>query len=262
MKPYYESGGITLYHGDCREVLPGLPAASVDLLIADPPYFRVKADWWDRQRFDADCGTGSGQAGYRDRHRGAVGRTRRPPSGAGHLRLGRDGGESMKLPKNEVALYRWAHADGSRLLLTTKRRLVEARGPTGGYRLIEAVQCPCSYQRALIYAGSHGYRPIGAPPETLESRDRDGPIQVVSTGTMTRKRRGQTRCRIVRTDPEHEARIQAHAQRVATEIERLGSAGIDDRSGRRVDLCEDCQRPLRWGWPHDLCADCRERRRR
>lgn len=36
MKPYYEHGGITIYHGDCREVLPALPAC--DLLLTDPPY--------------------------------------------------------------------------------------------------------------------------------------------------------------------------------------------------------------------------------
>ncbi len=30
--------GITLYHGDCREILPGLGAGSVDMLITDPPY--------------------------------------------------------------------------------------------------------------------------------------------------------------------------------------------------------------------------------
>ena len=34
--PYYDHAGITIYHGDCREVLPGL--ASVDLLLTDPPY--------------------------------------------------------------------------------------------------------------------------------------------------------------------------------------------------------------------------------
>lgn len=32
---YYEHAGITLYHGDCREVLPYL---SVDLILTDPPY--------------------------------------------------------------------------------------------------------------------------------------------------------------------------------------------------------------------------------
>lgn len=36
MKPYYEESGITIYHGDCREVLPSLP--KVDLVLTDPPY--------------------------------------------------------------------------------------------------------------------------------------------------------------------------------------------------------------------------------
>ncbi|MCP4948872.1 MAG: site-specific DNA-methyltransferase [Aestuariibacter sp.] len=36
MKPYYQAGGQTIYHGDCREVLPLLD--SVDLVLTDPPY--------------------------------------------------------------------------------------------------------------------------------------------------------------------------------------------------------------------------------
>ncbi len=36
MKPYYEHGGITIYHGDCRELLPEL--GRFDLLLTDPPY--------------------------------------------------------------------------------------------------------------------------------------------------------------------------------------------------------------------------------
>ncbi len=36
MKPYYEHGGITIIHGDCRGVLPGL--SSVDFCWTDPPY--------------------------------------------------------------------------------------------------------------------------------------------------------------------------------------------------------------------------------
>ena len=35
-EPYYEHAGITIYHGDCREILPQLP--KVDLLLTDPPY--------------------------------------------------------------------------------------------------------------------------------------------------------------------------------------------------------------------------------
>ena len=38
MKPYYEdtASGITIYHGDCREIMPLLDP--VDLVLTDPPY--------------------------------------------------------------------------------------------------------------------------------------------------------------------------------------------------------------------------------
>ncbi len=35
MKPYYEHAGITIYHGDCREIRPGL---SCDFVVTDPPF--------------------------------------------------------------------------------------------------------------------------------------------------------------------------------------------------------------------------------
>ncbi len=41
MKPYYEHDGITIYHGDCREVLPAL--GRFDALISDPPFGLGKA---------------------------------------------------------------------------------------------------------------------------------------------------------------------------------------------------------------------------
>ena len=34
--PYYDEGGITIYHADCRDILPHLP--KVDLVLTDPPY--------------------------------------------------------------------------------------------------------------------------------------------------------------------------------------------------------------------------------
>ncbi len=34
--PYYDEDGITIYHGDCRAILPYLP--KVDLVLTDPPY--------------------------------------------------------------------------------------------------------------------------------------------------------------------------------------------------------------------------------
>ena len=36
MKPYYDHAGITIYHGDCREIVPHL--GRFDLLLTDPPY--------------------------------------------------------------------------------------------------------------------------------------------------------------------------------------------------------------------------------
>jgi DNA modification methylase len=36
LRPYYEESGITIFHGDCREILPHL--SKVDLLLTDPPY--------------------------------------------------------------------------------------------------------------------------------------------------------------------------------------------------------------------------------
>lgn len=37
MKPYYERGGIVIYHGDSRDVLPAL-GKKFDAIVTDPPY--------------------------------------------------------------------------------------------------------------------------------------------------------------------------------------------------------------------------------
>lgn len=48
-EPFYcdAAAGITLYHGDCRDVLPGLADLSVEQTITDPPYGVRKAAWDD-----------------------------------------------------------------------------------------------------------------------------------------------------------------------------------------------------------------------
>lgn len=38
MKPYYEAGNVTIYHGDCRDVMPTLAPGSIDCVITSPPY--------------------------------------------------------------------------------------------------------------------------------------------------------------------------------------------------------------------------------
>lgn len=66
LTPYYgPHAGITIYHGDCREILPGLP--KFDLLLTDPPYgINLNTD---NSRFSrgtagnmARCGNGIGSA--------------------------------------------------------------------------------------------------------------------------------------------------------------------------------------------------------
>lgn len=38
MEPPFQTPQVTLWHGDCRDVLAGLPDASIDSVVTDPPY--------------------------------------------------------------------------------------------------------------------------------------------------------------------------------------------------------------------------------
>jgi adenine-specific DNA-methyltransferase len=51
IKPYYEDDLTTIYNGDAVEVLKEIQAA--DLILTDPPYFKVKKLEWDNQWGDA-----------------------------------------------------------------------------------------------------------------------------------------------------------------------------------------------------------------
>ena len=44
IEPYYQDKWVTIYHGDCREILPQLDIW-VDLAITDPPWGINKAEW-------------------------------------------------------------------------------------------------------------------------------------------------------------------------------------------------------------------------
>lgn len=47
IKPYYEEDNITIYHGDCNDILPTL--ANIDLLMTDPPYgTNFRNNKWDK----------------------------------------------------------------------------------------------------------------------------------------------------------------------------------------------------------------------
>lgn len=53
MTPYYADEHVTLYHGDCREILPAL-GVTADCIVADPPYGETDAEWdrWPRGWLD------------------------------------------------------------------------------------------------------------------------------------------------------------------------------------------------------------------
>lgn len=58
--PYYSDNSVTLYHGDCIEILRTLPDTSVDAVVTDPPYglsFMGK-DWDAPARMTGQLATG------------------------------------------------------------------------------------------------------------------------------------------------------------------------------------------------------------
>lgn len=61
MQPYYQHGDISIYCGDCRDILPRLDPHCVDLAIADPPYnvgleYIGHNDNMSREKYIAWCG--------------------------------------------------------------------------------------------------------------------------------------------------------------------------------------------------------------
>jgi len=42
LRPYYDQDGITIYHGDCLEIMPQFPDKSFDLVVTSPPYDNLR----------------------------------------------------------------------------------------------------------------------------------------------------------------------------------------------------------------------------
>ncbi len=48
--PYYQDGSVTIWNGDCKQVLQSLRANSLDACVTDPPYHLVSQDKRDHRR--------------------------------------------------------------------------------------------------------------------------------------------------------------------------------------------------------------------
>jgi len=59
-KPYWTDGQVSLYLGDCREVLPAF-GVTADCVVADPPYGETSLAWdrWPDGWLDAAAGVTS-----------------------------------------------------------------------------------------------------------------------------------------------------------------------------------------------------------
>lgn len=43
MKPYYQDDAVTIYHGDCRGLLPSIGAGAAEITVTSPPFNLVRA---------------------------------------------------------------------------------------------------------------------------------------------------------------------------------------------------------------------------
>ena len=44
-KPFYQDDAVTLFHGDCLELMTGIPSGSVDMVLCDLPYGTTQNKW-------------------------------------------------------------------------------------------------------------------------------------------------------------------------------------------------------------------------
>jgi len=58
-QPYYQDDAVTIYHGDCREVMPILNMSGVDAIATDPPYASAAATattGWSKSKYGGNWG--------------------------------------------------------------------------------------------------------------------------------------------------------------------------------------------------------------
>lgn len=131
---------------------------------------------------------------------------------------------------------RWRKADGSRLVLTPRGHLLECVGAAGDYRRVRTC---CPRTDAARYAAAHGYEPAAASALAYGERGPGRPLRVPPAPAPVkshrprggRKYEGHPELTAAQ-QAEVDARIAAHAARVAAELSRLGP---------RHSTCKGCR---------------------
>lgn len=84
VEPYFDRDGITLYHGDCRAVMPAIPEGSINAVVTDPPYgTQADRDGYGRRHSSGGVGRfieGDSDLSALDGMLACVGRVLRPNS--------------------------------------------------------------------------------------------------------------------------------------------------------------------------------------
>lgn len=82
MKPYYSDDLVTLYHGDCLNILTEIERESVDVVLTDPPFFMPATHYSSRTQWQRSWGDTSILAAFWGQVLDAIVPTMRP---TGHL---------------------------------------------------------------------------------------------------------------------------------------------------------------------------------
>lgn len=160
MTPYYEHAGITIYHGDYREVLTGIRGAA--LVCTDPPYgIGNGAAFWRRNGTEIENWDDRGQNSRVDETWRAMSSAALIPEGAYHVEFFAG---SIEV-ENAMRLSREAGMSTWRLFYLVKT----APAPTPRPTFMSAVEL------ALVsfvgkrpwYGGQHPDRWIGLTPNRL-----------------------------------------------------------------------------------------------
>jgi DNA modification methylase len=216
--PYYSDSSVTIYHGDCREILPLLP--KVGLVLTDPPYAigAGRGEW----SATAAVAIGLHEAAKRVEKRGAL-LAFTTTSGRGIEFT--QGAIAGKLPFNRLLV--WSKVGGRSRAISPWRWdsvaiMAFGSAPLGRQANSSVFQSPAEYPHPSQHPAE---LPNGIAEWLFEPFDRDGILTLdpfMGTGRLLEPsvKRGH---RVIGIEIE-ERYCEIAAQRLSQEVLKLGGA--------------------------------------